>query len=253
MNGPTSPRTNTAPPGFSDEPRVEHRLHRPLLRGGDPLDAVVLALGHRGERRRAGDRGPPPRRARRAGGCCRGRAPRSRARGRRAAGARRVRNAAMSLPCGAPRTARSTASVSGRSRSSPSRTPGGGSFTFGRPWASMQGCISKPGAGVGAQGAVVGRGEDDRAAAAAAGVLERALEQRAADPARLVVGQHDEQRQPPHALAVDGKRRADHLPVLLGHPRAARIGLDQVAECAPAARSAAEAATAGSGSAPRDR
>ena len=136
----------------------------------------------------------------------------------------------MSLPCGAPRTARSTASVSGRSRSSPSRTPGGGSFTFGRPWASMQGCISKPGAGVGAQGAVVGRGEDDRAAAAAAGVLERALEQRAADPARLVVGQHHEQRQPPHALAVDGKRPADHLPVLLGHPCAARIGLDQVGE-----------------------
>ena len=67
-------------------------------------------------------------------------------------------------------------------------------------------------------------------ALAAAGVLERALEQRAADAAGLVLGQHDEQRQAPDALAVERERGADHAPVVLGHPRAARIALEQLVD-----------------------
>ena len=51
MNRPTSPRTKTAPPGFSVEPRVEHHRNRPLLCGGDPLDVGLLVRGGRREHR----------------------------------------------------------------------------------------------------------------------------------------------------------------------------------------------------------
>ena len=53
-------------------------------------------------------------------------------------------------------------------------------------------------------------------------------QQRAADARRLVLGQHDEQRQAPHALAVERERGADHAPVVLGHPGAAGIALEQL-------------------------
>ena len=49
-------------------------------------------------------------------------------------------------------------------------------------------------------------------------------------PRGLVLGQHDEQRQAPHALAVERERGADHPPVVLGHPRAARIALEQLVD-----------------------
>ena len=63
----------------------------------------------------------------------------------------------MSLPWAAPRTTRSTASVSGRSASEPSRTSGGTSRR-GTPVAWAVGCSVEARAGVGAQRPRVARG-----------------------------------------------------------------------------------------------
>src|SRR5215207_6903496 len=85
------------------------------------------------------------------------------------------------------------------------------------------------GARVRPQRARVRRGHDDAATRAVA-VTQAALEERAPVAARLRVRMDDEQREAPDPLAQDRERRADRPAVLLRHPRAAGIGLDDVAE-----------------------
>ena len=52
---------------------------------------------------------------------------------------------------------------------------------------------------------------------------------RAADARRLLIRAHDEQREPPDALAQQRQRAAGESLLVLGHPRTARVGAHQVA------------------------
>jgi hypothetical protein len=87
---------------------------------------------------------------------------------------------------------------------------------------------------VAAHRARVGRGQDDPAAAALA-VGERGFEQPAPDPAALVVRMHPEEAEAPEALAHERERHADDLAVVVGDPRAVRIGPLQVRDPQPPA------------------
>ena len=138
--------------------------------------------------------------------------------------------ASTSAPWAAPRTARSTASVSGevvraaradlRGHRDALRHAGGGD----------RGVQLEPEPGVGAHGPRVRRGEDHAAARAVRRTRRpRASSSRPA-PSPWASGSTTEQRQAPEALAQQRQRDAGDRAVALGHPRAAGIRLQQPAQ-----------------------
>ena len=84
----------------------------------------------------------------------------------------------MSLACAAPRTARSTASMSSRSSGRPGRTPDGASTPRAARSRRRHGLQVEAGARVGAQGPRVLGGEDDARRGARPAVVERGAQQR---------------------------------------------------------------------------
>jgi hypothetical protein len=84
-------------------------------------------------------------------------------------------------------------------------------------------------AGVCAQRARIGRGEDDRSGRAVA-VVERAVQELAADARGLGVGPHGEQREAPQVLAEDRQRDAGEPVSVLGDPAPARVGGEDAAQ-----------------------
>ena len=192
------------------------RSSRPASRHGATAQPWALVIHStdasrapaRGQAGRAGASPRRRRRARRAAARRRRARPRSRARAARA-GRRRPRAARRCRRRARRRARRGRPRRSAACRRAcPARTSGGACTRRGRPRARQ--CRVQVAARAGsrlrsARGSR--RGEHDPAAGAVA-VLARTAEQLAADPARLLVRAHDEQRKPPHALAYERQRRS---------------------------------------------
>ncbi len=146
------------------------------------------------------------------------RARRIRARAARAASAPSRASVSMLDRRPPPRAKRSTTSINARSAASPSRTAGGSVSAARRPLRLVDRVQVEPEPRVGADRARVGRGQDDPADRVV-GVVVRAAQQLRTDAGRLQPRPHDEQRESPDALALDGERAAGESPLVLGHPR----------------------------------